>query len=440
MAQAPKIKKTVNSNTQKNINTKPEIEGDDRRLEFYKEPLENNAYLPLGVTVNDIDIAFIDYIKNDVRIVLNNEIVPVHDFSRQRLSESLVAWMDRDDDKTFTLPFISITKDSLTSKGTNFKTYNIPKEIFWGVHKVEKIENNVKKYDYYSIPQPVNVDINYTISVYTAFLDDVTVVNEYFLNSFAASPVYLNIKGYYMGMYLEIEQSDKKELTKRRYYHHNYKITIKGYISNPENYVKLTSINKIDMDIVPKKRNEQNVTITRNADCKKYSFFFKRNELNPINYIVKEPLNFGCSNYNDIFSYFNLYINGVEVNDFPLILEINDVLQIVPINSSVKNIYLEFFEFECAIEPDDCCDNSIQTNGDYCISTNNANCIVVNSDSELQCSDINLLANNDACLFSNSGQSIDFNTDAAPCVDDTLTTNANQFIYTNDENCISVNE
>jgi hypothetical protein len=379
MAQAPKIKKTVSVNTQKNINTKPEIEGDDRRLEFYKEPLKNSTYLPNGVTVNDIDVAFIEYIKSDVRIVLNSDVVPVHDFSRQRLSETLVAWMDRDDDQTFTLPFITITKDSLTSKGTNFKTYNVPKEIFWGVHKVEKVENGVKKYDYYSIPQPVNIDITYTISVYTSFLDDITTVNEFFLNSFAASPVYLNINGYYMGMYLEIEQNDKKDLTKRRYYHHNYKITVKGYISNPENYVKLRSVSKIDMDIIPKKKVDDLVKIVKTPDCKKYSFLFKRNRSEKFEYTVREDITFGCSNFDDLFSHFRIFLNNVEIVDLPIYLTINDYLLIIPLYTPTQNLLLEFYDYDCVTEPDSCCNNSIQSNETDCLFSNNAECITFNS-------------------------------------------------------------
>ena len=87
---------------------------------LFEKALDNNTYLPRGLSIEDIDRGFLDYVKSELEIVIQGKKVPVELFSLQKFSEHMKTWTQTDKTKTVQLPFIAIVRKPLAKRGTNF--------------------------------------------------------------------------------------------------------------------------------------------------------------------------------------------------------------------------------------------------------------------------------------------------------------------------------
>lgn len=232
MALPKKIKKDINLLTPKpGIN--PYLGGGEQFLK------QNPANLPRGIDFTDLDNGFVDWVKKDLNVVVDGDLVPVSFLTAQRWSEFTRTWQNSDKYKNVKIPFISVVRNPDVQKGTNPEDYNIPlKDYRIPYMTVPKWDGNKKGADVYLIPQPVKVDLTYTLRFFTYRMSELNVLNQKVLSTFASAQSYVNIKGHYFPVMLESigDESTVDDLEGKRYYVQTYELKMMAYILDEEKF------------------------------------------------------------------------------------------------------------------------------------------------------------------------------------------------------------
>ena len=94
-----------------------------------------------------------------------------------------------------------------------------------------------KGVDVYKIPQPVPIDITYSVKIFCSRMREVNEFNKIMMQTFTSKQSYVEIKGHYMPLKME-DPSDEsvKDIEKRKYYIQTYKITLMGFLLDEEEF------------------------------------------------------------------------------------------------------------------------------------------------------------------------------------------------------------
>ena len=232
MALPKKIKKNINLLTDKpGIN--PYLGGGEQFLK------QNPANLPRGIDFADLDNGFVEWVKKDLNVVVEGDLVPVSFLTAQRWSEFTRTWQNSDKYKNIKIPFISVVRNPDVQPGTNPEDFNIPlKDYRIPYTMVPTWDGNKKGADIYLIPQPVNVDVTYTVRFFTYRMNELNILNQKVLSTFAAAQSYVNIKGHYFPVMLESvgDESTIDDLEGKRYYVQTYELRMMAYILDEEKF------------------------------------------------------------------------------------------------------------------------------------------------------------------------------------------------------------
>ena len=225
MALPKKIKKDINLLTAKPVINPLTGEGPE-----YHDL--NPGNLPRGIDFADLDNGFVDWVKKDLNVVIEGELVPVSFLTAQRWSEFTRTWQNSDKYKNIKIPFVSVVRKPDVQPGTNPQDFNIPlKDYRIPVSIIPKWDGNKKGADVYLIPQPVGVDLTYTVRFFTYRMNELNVLNQKVLATFASAQSYVNIKGHYFPIMLESigDESTVDDLDGKRYYVQTYELRMMAY-------------------------------------------------------------------------------------------------------------------------------------------------------------------------------------------------------------------
>lgn len=237
----------VPKNFRKDLNFVNQPVGFERRQDLLDEISENQGYLPRGITYEDMDKEFIDFVKTDLEIVAEGQKVPVYIVSIQRWHEFYTTWEKTDEFGNITLPFIVITRKIDIQKGTTHGTnYNIPGFLTWAYMKVPTTDGNRDGYDIYKIPQPIPVDLQYEVRFFTNKIRSLNILNAKIQRAFSARQCYLTVNGHYMPLTLESigDESQADNLEQRKYYVQPYTMKLMGYLLNEDDFEVVPSVNR----------------------------------------------------------------------------------------------------------------------------------------------------------------------------------------------------
>ncbi len=145
-------------NYRKDLSITPHKQGFEQRQSILDDIANKGTYLPKGILHEDMDGEMVNYVNNDIDLVLNGEKVPVIFLTAQRWGEFTKTWKYTDIDKNIKLPFITIVRKPDAQQGTNYAgTFNIPGRPTFTYMKIPTWDGNRKGYDVYRIPQPISV-------------------------------------------------------------------------------------------------------------------------------------------------------------------------------------------------------------------------------------------------------------------------------------------
>jgi hypothetical protein len=224
----------------KNISLEPQLFGPARRQELLDKINEHGTFLPKSILHEDLDRGFLDFVKNELRIVVDGKVVPVVDIliTTQNWAQFTQTWNINDLDKNVSVPVITTVRNPEVKYGSlPSLQYTIPnrRQLFYAM--VPTWDNGRNGYDVYTIPQPVPVDIKFSIKIICNRMRELNAFNKVVIEKFSSRQAYTNIKGHYIPIIMDdLQDESVTEIEKRKYYIQSYNFTMMGFLMDENEF------------------------------------------------------------------------------------------------------------------------------------------------------------------------------------------------------------
>lgn len=224
----------------KDIKLTPEKILFERREELLEMINNKGTYLPKSILHADLDRGFLDFVKDKLGITSEGQIVPVVDIliSTQNWSQFVETWNFQDVDKNVSPPFVTVVRDNNIKFGTNPSTqYTIPVRKLFYYATVPDYDGDRLNVTLYKIPQPVPVDIKYSLKFICNRMRELNQLNKKVLQTFSSRQAYTQIKGHYIPIIWDnITEESVMEVDKRKYFVQSYDFTMLGFLIDEEEF------------------------------------------------------------------------------------------------------------------------------------------------------------------------------------------------------------
>jgi len=221
--------------------------GPEKRQDYLDDIDYKGTYLPKGVSYEDIDKTFIDFIDKELSLEIDGELVPVRFLTIQRFAEFSKTWSFSDKFKNLKMPFITVVRQPDIQVGTNQAgIWNIPGQQVYTYMKVPTFIDGRKGMDTYKIPQPTSVDITYDVRFFCNRMKDLNKLHTIVQTTFNSRQFYINVNAHPMPIHLEKigDESQKDDFDKRRFYVQHFEMKVLGYILDEEDFEHIPTINR----------------------------------------------------------------------------------------------------------------------------------------------------------------------------------------------------
>jgi hypothetical protein len=306
----------------------------ERREQLLEYIKKDGTYLPKSVLHADLDRGMLDFVKESLQVISSGKIVPVVDIiiTTQNWSQYVETSQFINLDNNPEPPFITIVKTPEVKYGTNPSLqYTIPNRKQFYYASVPTWNGNEQGMDIYTIPQPVPVDINYSVKIICNRMRELNQLNKVVMQTFASRQAYTFIKGQYVPIIMN-NVSDESQMANesRKYYVQSYDFTMLGYLIDEEEFEvkpaiqRVTQLFEIDNNRLNKRRHQ----FPENPDEFKNNFLFVVGN-NILVDVIDFTANMNFISSSNIESY-DVYINndyyGSDVNIIQITT--NDVLRV----------------------------------------------------------------------------------------------------------------
>ena len=312
----------------------PKKELSARRQELLQYIKEDGTYLPKSVLHADLDRGMLDFVKENLKVVTAGEIVPMVDIiiTTQNWSQYVETYKFIDLDYNPNPPFITVVRSPEVKYGTNPSLqYTIPNRKQFYYASVPTWNGNEQGMDIYTIPQPVPVDIKYSVKIICNRMRELNQLNKIVMQTFASRQAYTFIKGQYVPIILD-NVSDESQMTMdaRKYYVQNYDFTMLGYLIDEEEFEvkpaiqRITQLFEIDTTTRRPRRNK----FPENPDEFDFQFLFVTGNTTLVD-IIDFRSNMSLLSSDNVDT-FDVYINNNYFGSNPQTIQIttNDILRI----------------------------------------------------------------------------------------------------------------
>lgn len=223
---------------------------------------KDGTYLPKTLLHADLDKGFLDFVKEDLKVVVDGKVIPMIDIliTTQNWSQFTETWDIQNLDKNIEPPFISVVRIPEVKYGTNPSLlYNIPNRRQYFYAQVPTWDGQRNGVDIYKIPQPVPVDITYQVKIVCNRMRELNEFNKIVLEKFASRQAYRNIKGHYIPIIQgNISDESVMDIEKRKYYIQSYEFTMLGFLIDENEFEVSPAITRVlqvvEFDKEPRKK------------------------------------------------------------------------------------------------------------------------------------------------------------------------------------------
>jgi hypothetical protein len=236
-----------------------------RRRELLEKINKDGTYLPKSLLHADLDRGFLDFVKDELKVVVEGKTIPTVDIiiTTQNWSQFTDTWEFQNIDKNAEPPFITTIRQPEVKFGTNPSLlYNIPNRRQYFYAQVPTWDGQRNGMDVYTIPQPVPVDISYSIKIICNRMRELNKLNQVILEKFASRQAYAVIKGHYIPIVMgNITDESVMEVEKRKYYIQSYEFTMLGFLIDEDEFEVSPAITRVlqvvEFDKKTTKRNKK---------------------------------------------------------------------------------------------------------------------------------------------------------------------------------------
>jgi hypothetical protein len=220
-----------------------------RRHEIADMISEDGTYLPKSLLHADLDRGFLDFVKDGLKTVVEGKTVPMVDvlITTQNWAQFVETWDFENIDKNVEPPFITVIRTPEVKYGNNPAVmYNIPNRRLYYYAKVPTWDGQRHGMDIYKIPQPVPVDIKYTVVIVCNRMRELNKFNQIVLEKFSSRQSYQTIKGHYIPIINdEITDESILDLEKRKVYIQKYTFTMMGFLIDEDQFEVQPAVTRI---------------------------------------------------------------------------------------------------------------------------------------------------------------------------------------------------
>lgn len=220
-----------------------------RRHEIADMISEDGTYLPKSLLHADLDRGFLDFVKDGLKTVVEGSTIPMVDVlvTTQNWAQFVETWNFENIDKNVEPPFITVIRTPEVKYGNNPSVmYNIPNRRLYYYAKVPTWDGQRHGMDIYKIPQPVPVDIKYTVAIVCNRMRELNKFNQVVLEKFASRQAYQVIKGHYIPIINDdISDESIMDLEKRKVYIQKYTFTMMGFLIDEDEFEVQPAITRI---------------------------------------------------------------------------------------------------------------------------------------------------------------------------------------------------
>ena len=243
----------------------PEKVGRERRQEMLDDITDYGTYLPKGVLHADLDRGMLDFVKEDLKLVIEEKVVPTVDriITNQNWSQFTETWDFQDLDRNISLPFIATVRTPEVKYGTfQGGAANIPNRRQFFYYSVPTWDGQRKGADVYKIPQPIPVDITYNVKIFCNRMRELNEFNKIVMEKFTSKQAYRQIKGHFIPLIMEgVTDESAKDIGKRKYYIISYTFIMKGLLIDEDEFEVSPAITRqlsmFEVDTINKSRRVQ---------------------------------------------------------------------------------------------------------------------------------------------------------------------------------------
>jgi len=285
-----------------------------RREQLLEYINKDGTYLPKSVLHADLDRGMLDFVKGDLEVITAGKVVPMVDIiiTTQNWSQCVETALFVDLDYNPSPPFITVVRSPEVKFGTNpALQYTIPNRKQFYYASVPTWNGNEQGMDIYTIPQPVPVDINYSVKIICNRMRELNELNKIIMQKFSSRQAYTFIKGQYVPIILNnISDESQMSLESRKYYVQSYDFTMLGYLIDEDEFevkpaiARVSQIMEIDTSSFKQRRNKS----PENPDEFLSNFYYVVGN-DTLSDVVAYTANLTWANSVNVESY-DVYING----------------------------------------------------------------------------------------------------------------------------------
>ena len=220
-----------------------------RRRELVDKINKDGTFLPKSLLHADLDGGFLEFVKNELKTVIDGKIIPTIDIlvTTQNWSQFTETWNLQNLDKNVEPPFITTVRVPEVKFGSNPSVlYNIPNRRQYFYAQVPTWDGQRNGMDIYKIPQPVPVDISYTVKIVCNRMREINEFNKNVIEKFASKQAYQVIKGHYIPIVMgNISDESVMELEKRKFYIQSYEFTLLGFLIDENEFEVSPAVSRV---------------------------------------------------------------------------------------------------------------------------------------------------------------------------------------------------
>ena len=220
-----------------------------RREQLLEKINKDGTYLPKSILHADLDGGMLNFVQNELQTVVDGKVIPTVDIiiTTQNWSQFTETWNFQDLDSNVSPPFITIVRNPEVKFGTNpALLYNIPNRKQYYYAQVPTWDGNRNGMDIYKIPQPVPVDITYSVKIICNRMRELNALNKNILEMFASRQAYTTIKGHYIPIIMNnITDESVMNIDKRKYYIQSYDFTMLGFLIDENEFEVAPAVSRV---------------------------------------------------------------------------------------------------------------------------------------------------------------------------------------------------
>lgn len=296
-----------------NINLTPEKILYQRREQLLDYIKDDGTYLPKSLLHADLDKGFLDFVKEDLRTVVEGSVIQTVDIiiTTQNWAQLTETWNFSDLNGNPELPFITTVRNPDVKYGSNPAIiYNIPNRREYFYAAVPSWNGNVKGLDIYKIPQPVPVDITYNVKILSNRMRELNEFNKNVIQTFASRQAYRQINGHYIPIIMNgITDESVVDIGRRRFYIQNYEFTMLAFLLDEDEFEVAPAVSRVfnTFELVNNVRPSKKKSFPENPDTFEYSMIYPPSGLTK-SILVDYTGDFSIDRTDNVSTY-DVYIN-----------------------------------------------------------------------------------------------------------------------------------